>query len=706
LQLLSALPTKQAMLTRFMAAVEQYSPSRSVQVSLFRCATDTCPAQPCDSSLSAVEIQYPPHLQPLQTTDVRSYMAMLHKAPPPTYASAEEEHAFHFKPGNWLRRWQSDDSELFPAFYKAYHRQLARHLAIALNQSDRDNAPVPSAVLIRAPGYVHLAAVFAHKCQSYINGSVNAVTTTSANSSFNADESAGMRGNVKPPVLETANRRLSELILYLASSKLFVPSRSGAVQECDGIQLWANMIDVWIKHLISRTSLYSPKAVFCLFDLLDGIMMPPSPQLMSPDLSQNGAFTLIDIPHLITVVRIILTETEHHLTLAKCIAFVWTHFDTLCSRVEDRQALCLQLLLDPVVFERLMLFWSQSVRSYVLRLVVFRLGHLSTSSSDFVNHGVEVNVVQLLNASLEKIRRRHDELEPKKDQDESREDLDASINQSLASHRGLVRSRSTITMVETVESPPCFEQEVTEAEQLLGLVPSSPVAGDFNGDEPEVIATKAKVKSASWFKKPFTKTKKSKRPSIDDSDSDSASSGRPSLEAGAPPQPRSILKPATSSSTTAKAKTNGLHQPQSRPDESRQTHQEMKHIQPHAPKSPVQKTFEFELPTASPRSDTFDNPTIPGSPSRLGPSPSTNPPKLPPSPHMSRSFSKRSSLLHPAAATAIEAPTSQGSRKPFISVLAERPPYDKRLHPYCIRMLAELEDVRREVCSSFPARSL
>lgn len=650
-------------------------------------------------SLAVVEIQYPQHLQSLQMSDVRSYMAMIHKASPPTYNTAEEDHAFHFKPGNWLRRWQSDDSELFPAFYKAYHRQLARHLAIALNQSDRDNAPVPCAVLVQAPGYVHLAAIFAHKCQSYINGSVNAVTTTSANLSFNADESAGMRGNVKPPVLETANRRLSELILYLASSKLFVSSRSGAVQECDGIQLWANMIDVWIKHLISRTSLYSPKAVFCLFDLLDGIMMPPSPHLMSPDL-ENGAFSLIDIPHLISVVRIILTDTEHHLTLAKCIAFVWTHFDTLCSRVEDRQALCLQLLLDPVVFERLMLFWSQSVRSYVLRLVVFRLGHLSTSSSDFVSHGVEVNVVQLLSASLEKIRRRHDELEPKKDQEESHEDLDASINQSLAAHKGLVRSRSTITMVETIEAQPSHEQEVTAAEQLLGLVPSSPVVGDSNADEPEVIATtKAKAKSASWFKKPFTKTKKAKRPSAEDSDSDSASSGRPSLEAAVPAQPKSILKPTSAASRTAISQTGGPVSAQNQTDEAgHHARQQESHNQPHTPKSPIQKTFEFELPTASPRSDTFDRPTIPGSPSRLGASISTNPPKLPASPHMSRSFSKRSSLLHPAAASALEASATRGMRKPAMSVLAERPPYDKRLHPYCIRMLAELEDVRKEVC--------
>ncbi|KAJ9108791.1 hypothetical protein QFC21_000111 [Naganishia friedmannii] len=693
-QLLSALPTKQATLSRFAIALESFSAGSSTYS----------------------EIRYPAHLQDLQFKNTRSYMTTLNHTAP-VYEMAEEAQAFHFKPGNWLRRWQSDDSELFPAFYKAYHRQLARYLAPALKASDTDNVPLPIPVLMHAPGYVHLAAIFATKCQSYINGAVNAVTTTSASSSFTADESASMRGNVKPPVLETANRRLSELILYLATSKLFVPSSASAVTECDGVQLWANIIDIWIKYLISRTSLYSPKAVFCLFDLLDVIMMPPSPQLMSPDISTNNKITLIDIRYLISVVKTILTQTEHHLTLAKCIAFVWTHFDTLCYQAEDREALCLHLLLDPALFERLMLFWSQSVRSYVLRLVVFRLGHISTSASDFANHNMELSVVQLLNASLEKIRARHDELEPHLIVDE-RGDTEVYTGPFESAGRGIVRSRSTITMVDAIERLPSFEQESTNAEQLLGLVPASPSAETFGGeDEPEVITSKAKAKSPSWFKKSFGKSKKTKRAGPEDSDNESpTSSGRPSLEGPSAPLPISILKPtiAAATSTTAGSDTalftnfsDGLSTDCQGPIRSGPTAsessltpspgaQQVSQNRASAPTSPVQRTFEFELPTASPRSDTFDRPTMPGSPSLLGNNMASNPPKLPASPHMSRSFSKRSSLLHPMAVSAIDGSFNPAIRKPLVSVLIQQPPYDKRFHPYCIRMLAELEDVRRE----------
>lgn len=65
-----------------------------------------------------------------------------------------------------------------------------------------------------------------------------------------------------------------------------------------------------------------------------------------------------------------MTEGEHALTIVKTIAFVFTHWEVLTARAEDRRELCLELLLEKPLFERLLLFWSQSVRSYVLRLVV------------------------------------------------------------------------------------------------------------------------------------------------------------------------------------------------------------------------------------------------------------------------------------------------------------------------------------------------
>ena len=318
-------------------------------------------------SRSHAKPKYPSHLLPLCFDDSKSYTNRIARLSP-DFETEEERDAFLFQPGNWLRRWQSDDSELFPAFYRAYHRQIAFYLAPAIEYYERLDQTLPASVLLGAPGYAHLATIFAKKCHSYILGSVNAVTTSSATQSFEATETAGFRGSQKPAVLETANRRLVETLSTFANLHVMIPDTQGRVIECDGQQIWTGMLDLWTKNLISKTSLYAPKGVFSLFDLLDGIVDPPSDPITGERRFKEPS--LLDVPHLIYVIRMILTEGEHALTLVKVIAFVFTHWEVLTARHEDRKELCLDLLLEKELFERLLLFWSQSVRSYVLRLVV------------------------------------------------------------------------------------------------------------------------------------------------------------------------------------------------------------------------------------------------------------------------------------------------------------------------------------------------
>lgn len=152
-----------------------------------------------------------------------------------------------------------------------------------------------------------------------------------------------------------------------AGLKVMMPGTHGRVIECDGSQLYTSMLDLWTKSIISKTSLYAPKGVFSLFDLLDGIVDAPYDLSAERDLTANS---LLDVPHLIHVIRMIMIDGEHALTLVKAIAFVFTHWEVLTARPEDRRELCLELFLEKGIFERLLLFWSQSVRSYVLRLVV------------------------------------------------------------------------------------------------------------------------------------------------------------------------------------------------------------------------------------------------------------------------------------------------------------------------------------------------
>jgi len=114
-----------------------------------------------------------------------------------------------------------------------------------------------------------------------------------------------------------------------------------------------------------------------------------------------------------------------------------------------------------------------------------------------------------------------------------------------------------------------------------------------------------------------------------------------------------------------------------------------------------QGVFSFEFAT-SPLSDSFD---IPAPPIFFPPTPteannashsaSSAPPS--PSPRMSRSFSRRSSLLTPLALSVLESLAETGEQpKRVKSRKAKEKGYDKKLHPYCVRFFAEMEDTLLE----------
>ncbi|WVW82100.1 hypothetical protein I302_104105 [Kwoniella bestiolae CBS 10118] len=698
-----------------------------------------------------VKPEYPEHLLPLCFDNSRAYTARL-AALAPEFPTEEERDAFLFQPGNWLRRWQSDDSELFPAFYRAYHRQLAIYLGPIVQYYEALNRPVPASELMRAPGYAHLATIFAKKCHSYILGSVNAVTTSSSSTNFEATETAGFRGSQKPPVLETANRRLVETISTFANLRVMIPdfqNGQSRMMECDGTQLWTDIIDVWTKNLISKTSLYAPKGVFSLFDLLDGIVDPPfetttsgigfgtNPGAAVDIQQQQPIYSLLDIPHLIYVVRLILTEGEHALTLVKAIAFVFTHWEVLTARPEDRKELCLGLLLQKELFERLLLFWSQSVRSYILRLVVFRLGHIHTKKEDGSGHLLEIESVKLLQTRLDLIKRRHDELEPKLyglDEETKEEQVVPTTPVSEYGFNGIPRSKSTITMV--AESPK-YTAPVNKAEKLLGLGLGIDGQSESNArnqisqegrienDVPGGSGSSGKIgKATNWLKKSFGNKKKRK-----DSSSSSPSNSASPVMGDDSPSPSSSPNMGLTPSSKPSPRIPEIHtKPPSAPSspELSPTVPTGRKAKPptiltgspalgggNGPKSPNTFSFEFELPTTSPRSDTFD-PTPqpqPPSPSRRTSQPPPPPPSSPgrqgppASPHMSKSFSKRSSLLPPKTASALEGLIIEEDKEKLRSIDSHSSSkrekeddkgYDKRLHAYAIRMLAELEDAQKE----------
>ena len=378
--------------------------------------------------------------------------------------------------GNWLRRWQSDDSELFFSFCRSYHRQLA-----SLFASSKSLESV-SKYFFGGPGYAHLATCIHQKCLALVHRVILSVTTLSSQKNFNP---AGETANVlsgstagKPRILEAANRRCTAIVVDIVRA----PAGTNMI--------YAPMLGLHIKALIKRTSLYDVQGVFCLLDWLDGVIS----HMDSNDLIGEG---LIDVSFIITTIGMLLENADHALALMRTIAFCYANFGVLTATSENRIYFCEQILLKPSVFHKLFLSWSFTIRAYYLHLLVFRLARIRDfpSPKDDPSGRTAVRVVRLFNQRLELLRRRHDSLSPEMD----------SSSDGTKSEDGKSRKSGTSTFVSTIKRASTDGGASSE-----GSVEGRPKAEKIMGMtavDPSISPTAAKSGSGEGKKSSHSKTK-------------------------------------------------------------------------------------------------------------------------------------------------------------------------------------------------------
>lgn len=151
--------------------------------------------------------------------------------------------------------------------------------------------------------------------------------------------------------------------------------------------------------LVNRTSLYDVQGIFCLLDWIDAL-------LDSLVFHRMQVHLVIDMDFLVSVVRRILLETEHTLSLMRALAFCYSNFALLMSTTRHRRQVADEMLLSPPIFSRLLLSWSPAIRTYFLRLIVFRLGHLTDFPlpRDDPQGNTTIHITCLLNERFNDIR--------------------------------------------------------------------------------------------------------------------------------------------------------------------------------------------------------------------------------------------------------------------------------------------------------------
>ncbi|KAK3819666.1 MAG: hypothetical protein J3Q66DRAFT_399125 [Benniella sp.] len=315
--------------------------------------------------------------------------------------------------GNWVRRWQSDDSELFFAFYRHYHHCLAQYLEGPLQRIQAGgwaSSAIAAKVYAGAPGYLYLSAFFLTKVEGLVHREIHPVTTivqfepningngaaerdramasvatgefpgTAAPSAVKLPNGAdagkdGANGGAatgKPKVLDMASRRFVETIV--------------AIMEDHG-SIYGAMLDIWIKAVVTKTSVYDVESVFCLLDFLDMLIAElesrESIRLYDSELSTappntgaGGVFVPIHVQFILTTVHLLLTTSDHTVTLMRTLSFVYQNFSLLTSTVQSLEQLTLGTLLSPNVFEKCFLHWARNVRLYYMRCLIWRVARI------------------------------------------------------------------------------------------------------------------------------------------------------------------------------------------------------------------------------------------------------------------------------------------------------------------------------------------
>lgn len=240
-----------------------------------------------------------------------------------------------------LIRWTASDSDLPFSFYRAYHKQLASYLVpIEAREDIAQQPPMHPATVITAPGYLLIAASLLEKNDALVHRNLRSVTSMGPNTSnFNTNDSANLSFGAKPKILELAHRRLVQTMLDIVGGHPLAPGESNEESSSSASRrhVFSPMMQVWIRASIKRTSMWDTRSVFILLDYVEALIFslafpaessrisgeddPPSPK---PD---ERCLDMFDFGFIFSVVKKILLEADNTVTLMRCIAFLYAHFE-------------------------------------------------------------------------------------------------------------------------------------------------------------------------------------------------------------------------------------------------------------------------------------------------------------------------------------------------------------------------------------------
>ncbi|GAA5976133.1 hypothetical protein JCM11641_003289 [Rhodosporidiobolus odoratus] len=663
-----------------------------------------------------------------------------------------------------IRWTASDSDLPFAFYRAYHRQLAAHLVPFEARENIVGQAPLPPSAIVTAPGFCFLAASLLDKSDSLVHRNLRSVTSIGPNSgNFNTNDSANLSFGQKPKVLELAHRRLVATMLDIIGGPP-AGTGADASPDADARRFtFSEILPVWLRATAKRTSLWDIRGVYILEDLLEGVIYPLAyPTLGAEEEGgrvNESCLTLVDVPFIFHLVKLILLQADSTVTLMRTISLIYSHFEVFTLRARDRTELCEKIILDEKLFQRLFLHWNTGVRGYFIRLLVWRLSRLGVVAKEQnpnlpPDEGI-IALFNLLNVRLEALRKRHDALEPL-DNLTDEDSFFRPKRSTICSTRGVKEAPWTVDeLAEPLDEESDDEEE--EPQELVRSLPPPPASATsgMSGTSAKKGDLKTVAKVVSWLKgglknksktpkitpslpdariDPFTLERSAtvKTPrrqdstgsmAVEDDDFSTESGSQDNHFAPLPttietglvptedsPGPHSAAAPVVPPGKAGLLSVKPVPFPSGKtPSRTKSTRSEKRASRS---LSPAFFSFEFENgvvtrsdvdPTvassaASVTSTTTANitdTTFPASPIRPRPDPGSAI-----SPRVSLRFSKRISILPPAALDLLKG-VNNGGVEAVPPIPAQyrqslNTGYDKKLHPYAIRGLRDYEDALDE----------
>ncbi|KAF2210244.1 hypothetical protein CERZMDRAFT_86297 [Cercospora zeae-maydis SCOH1-5] len=304
---------------------------------------------------AAIVPNFPPALQQLGFESLAKFSKKM-RTPPPLPIGATHIQWW----GHWVERWSGRESDLFYVFAKHYHILAVDFLPPTTTKLERICAPCMVPVHAQILANLQLTI---HRDANHAQQDLNVVPTPTFDDVLGDPDIHASSLPVPPTnaVRLMAENRLIMLIRDILSER--------TAEHPLARELFAQSFNDLLQAAARGTSMFDHSACYTLLDFLEEalvLLVRYDSLRPSPDPLLNSKFWHAVFKKMI--------ESENTMTEIRLYSFLFTIWNVLVGNSDRKRDVCMDLLLEPDVFESRFNHWCPMVRAYYMRLLCWRLG--------------------------------------------------------------------------------------------------------------------------------------------------------------------------------------------------------------------------------------------------------------------------------------------------------------------------------------------